>query len=112
MYIYIFIYISEKHQMLNSTKAHVFSADHVCLTGKTGFNSNSLTTTNRRMTPLLLRRLLPGPDRSRATEPGANLPHQGGGARLGCCSVSMRKSINGASKAMGGMKQARADYEG
>lgn len=65
-YMYIYIYISEKHQMLNSTKAHVSSADHVCLIGKTGFNSDSLTTTNGRMTPLLLGPLLPGPDRSRA----------------------------------------------
>lgn len=36
MYIYIF---SEKHQMLNSTKAHVSSADHVCLINKIFFFS-------------------------------------------------------------------------
>ena len=43
---YIYIYISEKHQMLNPTKAHVSSADHVCLINKNFFNINSLRTLN------------------------------------------------------------------
>lgn len=59
MYIYIFSF-SEKHQVLNSTKAHVSSADHGCLIGKFFFffpNINSLKTING-LTSLLQHRLL------------------------------------------------------
>ena len=44
-HMYICIFSSEKHKMLNSTKVHVSSADHVCLISKTFvFNINSLKT--------------------------------------------------------------------
>lgn len=52
---YIF---SEKHKMLNSTKVHVSSADHVCLINKNFVaNINSLKTINE-LTSLLQHRLL------------------------------------------------------
>lgn len=53
------MYISEKHQMLSSTKAHVSSADHVCLIRNFFFNINSLKTING-LTSRLQHRLLTG----------------------------------------------------
>lgn len=56
-YVYMCIF-SEKHKMLNSTKVHVSSADHLCLINKSFvFNVNSPKTING-LTSLLQHRLL------------------------------------------------------